>query len=197
MTRARSGIELFHGYTYSGHPLACAAGLATLEVYEDEGLLDARGRRWRRTGKTRCTRCAARRTSSTSATSAWSARSSWSRAPARPARAAYEVFVEVLRGGRADPRHRRHHRAVAAADHREGADRPVVGTVARFCRPSRKEGVSPSRAARRFHLGYYLLRGSSHHAQAAAARRLLQARRVTRSRTKLGSANTPSWVSPL
>jgi beta-alanine--pyruvate transaminase len=32
-------IELFHGYTYSGHPLACAAGLATLETYADEGLL--------------------------------------------------------------------------------------------------------------------------------------------------------------
>ena len=33
-----SGIEFFHGYTYSGHPLACAAGLATLEVYREEGL---------------------------------------------------------------------------------------------------------------------------------------------------------------
>ena len=32
------GIELFHGYTYSGHPLACAAALATLDVYRDEGL---------------------------------------------------------------------------------------------------------------------------------------------------------------
>jgi beta-alanine--pyruvate transaminase len=31
-------IELFHGYTYSGHPLAAAAGLATLAVYEEEGL---------------------------------------------------------------------------------------------------------------------------------------------------------------
>jgi beta-alanine--pyruvate transaminase len=30
-------IELFHGYTYSGHPLACAAGLAALDVYEKEG----------------------------------------------------------------------------------------------------------------------------------------------------------------
>jgi beta-alanine--pyruvate transaminase len=33
-------IELFHGYTYSGHPVAAAAGLATLEVYENENLFD-------------------------------------------------------------------------------------------------------------------------------------------------------------
>ncbi|WP_309611739.1 aspartate aminotransferase family protein [Sphingomonas sp.] len=32
-------IELFHGYTYSGHPVACAAGIATLDVYRREGLL--------------------------------------------------------------------------------------------------------------------------------------------------------------
>src|SRR5687767_9527145 len=32
-------IEFFHGYTYSAHPLACAAGLATLETYDDDGLL--------------------------------------------------------------------------------------------------------------------------------------------------------------
>jgi len=31
-------IEFFHGYTYSAHPLACAAALATFEVYRDEGL---------------------------------------------------------------------------------------------------------------------------------------------------------------
>ncbi len=35
-----AGIELFHGYTYSGHPLAAAAGLATLEVYRSEGLFE-------------------------------------------------------------------------------------------------------------------------------------------------------------
>lgn len=33
-------VELFHGYTYSGHPLAVAAGLATLDVYRDEGLFE-------------------------------------------------------------------------------------------------------------------------------------------------------------
>ncbi len=33
-------IDLFHGYTYSGHPLAAAAGLATLDLYRDEGLFE-------------------------------------------------------------------------------------------------------------------------------------------------------------
>jgi beta-alanine--pyruvate transaminase len=32
------GIEFYHGYTYSGHPVAAAAGLATLQLYRDEGL---------------------------------------------------------------------------------------------------------------------------------------------------------------
>src|SRR5271157_3413641 len=33
-------IELFHGYTYSAHPLACAAGLAALDLYRQEGLFE-------------------------------------------------------------------------------------------------------------------------------------------------------------
>jgi beta-alanine--pyruvate transaminase len=33
-------IEFFHGYTYSGHPTACAAALATLDIYQREGLLE-------------------------------------------------------------------------------------------------------------------------------------------------------------
>src|SRR6185312_8387993 len=37
---APAGIELFHGYTYSGHPLACAASLATLEVFREQGILE-------------------------------------------------------------------------------------------------------------------------------------------------------------
>ena len=37
---AAGGIEFFHGYTYSGHPLASAAGLATLKVYREDGLFE-------------------------------------------------------------------------------------------------------------------------------------------------------------
>ena len=36
-------IELFHGYTYSGNPLACAAALGTLDTYEEEGLFTRAG----------------------------------------------------------------------------------------------------------------------------------------------------------
>ncbi len=40
MNGPEEAIELFHGYTYSGHPLAAAAGLAALDTYEEEGLLE-------------------------------------------------------------------------------------------------------------------------------------------------------------
>jgi len=33
-------VELFHGYTYSGHPAACAAGIATQDIYQREGLIE-------------------------------------------------------------------------------------------------------------------------------------------------------------
>jgi len=35
-----NGIEFYHGYTYSGHPLACAAAIATMQVYNDEKLFE-------------------------------------------------------------------------------------------------------------------------------------------------------------
>jgi beta-alanine--pyruvate transaminase len=38
MSAPDNTIELFHGYTYSGHPVACAAGLATLDIYKEEDL---------------------------------------------------------------------------------------------------------------------------------------------------------------
>src|ERR1700691_3504123 len=40
MQGPENAIELFHGYTYSGHPVASAAGLATLNVYQQEGLCE-------------------------------------------------------------------------------------------------------------------------------------------------------------
>jgi beta-alanine--pyruvate transaminase len=40
MQGPQDAIELFHGYTYSGHPIACAAAMATLDVYEEEGLFE-------------------------------------------------------------------------------------------------------------------------------------------------------------
>jgi beta-alanine--pyruvate transaminase len=40
MQGPEAAIELPHGYTYSGHPLACAAALATLALYAEEGLFD-------------------------------------------------------------------------------------------------------------------------------------------------------------
>jgi beta-alanine--pyruvate transaminase len=39
MTGPEWMIDFFHGYTYSGHPIACAAAIGTLDTYEDEGLL--------------------------------------------------------------------------------------------------------------------------------------------------------------
>jgi len=39
MASRNAGVEFFHGYTYSGHPLACAAAMGTLDTYAEEGLL--------------------------------------------------------------------------------------------------------------------------------------------------------------
>ena len=39
MTGPEEAIDFFHGYTYSGHPMACAAAIATIETYQEEGLL--------------------------------------------------------------------------------------------------------------------------------------------------------------
>jgi len=40
MDHSKTAIEFFHGYTYSGHPVATAAALASLDVYQDEGIFE-------------------------------------------------------------------------------------------------------------------------------------------------------------
>jgi len=39
-----NAIEFFHGYTYSGHPAACAAGIATQDIYQRENLFERAGK---------------------------------------------------------------------------------------------------------------------------------------------------------
>jgi beta-alanine--pyruvate transaminase len=40
ITTSSDGVDLFHGYTYSGHPVACAAALTTLDIYHQERLFE-------------------------------------------------------------------------------------------------------------------------------------------------------------
>lgn len=42
-TSPENAIEFFHGYTYSGHPAACAAGVATQKLFDEEGLFERAG----------------------------------------------------------------------------------------------------------------------------------------------------------
>ena len=53
-----AGIELFHGYTYSAHPAACAAATRDAVHLPARRVADAREARWRRRSRTPCTACA-------------------------------------------------------------------------------------------------------------------------------------------
>ena len=119
-------IELFHGYTYSAHPLACAAGLATLDLYRDEGLFErakALEPNWadaamalkglpnvldiRCVGITAGIDLASR--------------------PDAVGKRGYDALEHAFhRGERDGALGRRHARAHAAADHQRGADRRAV-----------------------------------------------------------------------
>ena len=92
-------IELFHGYTYSAHPTACAAGLATLEIYERENLLTRAKQTGAGVRDRRCTRCADCRMSSTSATTAWWPASSSIRSPDQPGARAFGVYLKCFERG--------------------------------------------------------------------------------------------------
>ncbi len=40
INNSKTPIEFFHGYTYSGHPISCAAGIATIKAYKEEKFFD-------------------------------------------------------------------------------------------------------------------------------------------------------------
>ena len=118
----QGGIEFFHGYTYSAHPLAAAAILATLDIYRRDDLF-GRARKLSGAFQEAAHSLRARRTSSTCATSAWWPASNWPRAPALPARALRKCSrsASTAASWSATP-------AISSPsrrpDHRRGPDRP-------------------------------------------------------------------------
>ena len=123
------GIELFHGYTYSAHPAACAAGLATLGIYEREGLLTrakSLAQYWE--DGAHALRGLPHVIDVRNYGLIWDW--SWRPFPASPGRAASRCSSSASSAACWSAR-RRHHRAVAAAHHRAGADRPDLRDVER------------------------------------------------------------------
>jgi adenosylmethionine-8-amino-7-oxononanoate aminotransferase len=116
-------IELFHGYTYSAHPLACAAGIATLDVYRDEKLFERAGK-LEGNGPTPAMSLKGTPGVLDIRTLGLVAAIDLSSRPDAVGKRAYDSMEKRLPRARADvPHHRRHHRALAAADHHRGPDR--------------------------------------------------------------------------
>ena len=119
---AAGTVEFAHGYTYSGHPLACAAALATLDVYAQDGLFERGGAPGPEMGGGAARPCgpaACRRYPQSGV-----ARGDRTGRSARSTRRARVRGVQaVLRAGSAGARGGRLDRALAAVHHRRGADR--------------------------------------------------------------------------
>ena len=122
MGGAEHMIEFAHGYTYSGNPIAAAAGLATLETYQEEGLFErakALEPVWAEAihslkGEPHVTDIR---------TIGLIGAIELEPIAGEPTKRAFSAFVQGLREGPPDPHHRRHHRPVAAADRLGRPDR--------------------------------------------------------------------------
>ncbi len=129
MTGPEAAIELFHGYTYSGHPLACAAALATLDIYEKEGLF-ARARSLEPHFETAVHRLDEVPGVIDVRNIGLAAGIELQAARGRARRARLRRVPEMPCGRRAHAPGGRRDRAVAAADRVRGRDRPHGGHLA-------------------------------------------------------------------
>ena len=123
-TLVEKGGEFFHGYTYSGHPVACAVALKNLEIIEREGLVE---RVRTDTGPYFAAGAAGADRRPSAGRRGARVRPAWARSRSSRTRRRSERFLPVgQRGGRRarpchrqrhdDARHRRHDDPVAAAD---------------------------------------------------------------------------------
>ena len=136
-------LEFPHGYTYSAHPVACAAGVAALDLLVQEKRRRARRASSRRTSRTRCTASRAASTSPTSATSGSPPGLTHRRRARRAGEAPVRDRDEVPREGLLRPLRRRHHPARAAVHRREGRDRSPGQRARRRARRDRVTGCYP------------------------------------------------------
>ena len=99
MTGPQGAVELFHGYTYSAHPLACAAGIATLQLVQGRSLVRACGEDGTDAGEGSARTQRDANTSSTCAPSVWWRRSSSNRRPGAVGARAFEAFLKAYEKG--------------------------------------------------------------------------------------------------
>ena len=123
LEQADAPIELFHGYTYSGHPIASAAGVATLDTYREEGLFE-RAAELAPYFEDAFHSLKDRRHVIDVRNLGLVAGVELEPRPRRPDQTRLRNHGRVLEQGRDGPRHRRHPGLLAAADHRERRDRP-------------------------------------------------------------------------
>ena len=136
MTGPEHMIEFFHGYTYSGNPIACAAGLGTLDTYKEEGLL-TRGAELAPLLGRRAAFAEGRAERHRHPQHRPDRRDRAGADRRQPDQAGLLGLRQGVRARRADPHHRRHHRAVAAADHHQGPDQRTDRPCARSAEDGR------------------------------------------------------------
>ena len=130
MTGAGAPIELFHGYTYSAHPLACAAGAGDPRRLPARRACSSAPPTWRPIGRQALHSLKGARHVIDIRNLGLIGAIELEPRPGEPGTPGpTRLFVKCLRSRRADPHHRRHHRPVAAADHREGQIDRLVETM--------------------------------------------------------------------